>query len=501
MDICRTLQEDCPAGLVRYGGMNECGFSLAKASRDAKAGMEDFLISSRQFLATVGDRNCEVLSLDPSYSEWDTGFVCRRTGDHLYVTEADPASGVAPGEEIYAVGDERIPDLRKKYGQNIFWENTDEREDWDLLLRMYTTMEIFPGDGTARKVPIRHLPKEKKEPVLAFQILNDIDGQAKNPLSKTESGGQIQEGKIQEGKIQEGQILEKQIPEGQIPEGQILEKQIPEGQIPEKPHAQTAYLRIDSFADEEKVSALIGAHEEDLKKSSRLILDLRRTEAEGEAESYLPLLPYLIDASVSGEELFPARTIFTSYTKQNAKRRIAQLEAVKEAALGQADSEEVISYADQLIEETREKAGIVQALRKTKKKLHERKQFNEIEEIEESPLEGVWIEKKEGPSQVLILTDVSCRLAGEALANAVRGQKRVSLVGRPTAGMLDYTNRITIDYDDIQARFSYPMSRTKEAREQQGFAFQGVPVDVYLPFTREECTKDLILEAALHFTN
>ena len=486
MDICRTLQEDCPAGLVRYGGMNECGFSLAKASRDAKASMEDFLISTRQFLATVGDRNCEVLSLDPSYSEWDTGFVCRRTGDHLYVTEADPASGVAPGEEIFAVGDERIPDLRKKYGQNIFWENTDEREDWDLLLRMYDTMEIFPGDGTARKVPIRHLPKEKKEPVLAFQILNDIDGQAKSSLGKAETVGQIQE-----GKIQEGQILEKQIPEGQIPEEQI----------PEKPHAQTAYLRIDSFADEEKVSALIGAHEEDLKKSSRLILDLRRTEAEGEAESYLPLLPYLIDASVSGEELFPARTIFTSYTKQNAKRRIAQLEAVKEAALGQEDSEEVISYADQLIEETREKAGIVQALRKTKEKLHERKQFNEIEEIEESPLEGVWIEKKAGPSQVLILTDVSCRLAGEALANAVRGQKRVSLIGRPTAGMLDYTNRITIDYDDIQARFSYPISRTKEAREQQGFAFQGVPVDVYLPFTREECTKDLILEAALHFTN
>ena len=491
MDICRTLQEDCPAGLVRYGGMNECGFSLAKASRDAKASMEDFLISTRQFLATVGDRNCEVLSLDPSYSEWDTGFVCRRTGDHLYVTEADPASGVAPGEEIFAVGDERIPDLRKKYGQNIFWENTDEREDWDLLLRMYDTMEIFPGDGTARKVPIRHLPKEKKEPVLAFQILNDIDGQAKSSLGKAETVGQIQEGKIQEGKIQEGQILEKQIPEGQIPEEQI----------PEKPHAQTAYLRIDSFADEEKVSALIGAHEEDLKKSSRLILDLRRTEAEGEAESYLPLLPYLIDASVSGEELFPARTIFTSYTKQNAKRRIAQLEAVKEAALGQEDSEEVISYADQLIEETREKAGIVQALRKTKEKLHERKQFNEIEEIEESPLEGVWIEKKAGPSQVLILTDVSCRLAGEALANAVRGQKRVSLIGRPTAGMLDYTNRITIDYDDIQARFSYPISRTKEAREQKGFAFQGVPVDVYLPFTREECTKDLILEAALHFTN
>ena len=53
MDICRTLQEDCPAGLVRYGDMNECGFSLAKASRDAKAGMEDFLISTRQFLATV----------------------------------------------------------------------------------------------------------------------------------------------------------------------------------------------------------------------------------------------------------------------------------------------------------------------------------------------------------------------------------------------------------------------------------------------------------------
>ena len=459
VNLCQTMQEDCPAGLLRYGNANACGYSLAKASRDAKATMEDFLLCARQYLATVGDRNSCVYSLDPAYEEWDFGFKTRRVGDHLYVTEATEESGVKPGDEIYAGGDERIPDLRIKYGENIFWENKDEREDWDLLLRMYDTMEVFPGDGSARRVSL----KKRKTP----------EHRPENTLKEAAPG--------------------------------------------------VLLLTLESLADPEEIKELMEENRDRLAAAKTLILDLRNCEADGDPESFLPLLPYLVDSSCQAGTLFPTRTIYTSYTRQNAQRRITQLEMMKEELAGKdrgeeeerageqventeaenteaataEDKETVLAYLNSCIDEVREKAEKVRALRGTKIHLHERKQFNEIEESEESGIEEEWIEKAEGPEKVLILADTTTRYAGEWLMDGVRGQKKGKTIGRPTAGMLDYTNFITVDYDDILARFQYPMSRTKAAKEGNGTAFKGVPVEEYIPFTREECTKDLILAQAL----
>ena len=429
MNICRTIQEDSPTGYVRYGDSNACGYALAKASRDANAGMEDFLLCTRQFLATSGDRNSEIASMDPAYEEWELGFTARRKGEHLYVTEVTGDIDLKPGDEIFAVGDERIPDLRTKFGQNIFWENQDEREDWDLLFRMYETLEVFPGDGSAKRVKMKRFPKAPSKPENRRNVLSD---------------------------------------------GTVL-------------------LQVETLADAGEVQAFMEESRENLQKANALILDLRKCEAEGDPESFLPILPYLVDRSVSAGELFPTRTIFTSYTKQNAQRRLAQLEVWKDMA---EDPEEKL-LAEETIGEVKEKAARVQELRRSKTKLNERRVFNEVEEQEETGIEECRIEKAEGPGKVIILADTTCRYAGEWLIDGVRGLQKVTVVGRPTAGMLDYTNFITIDYDDIKARFTYPMSRTAQAKEGKGVQFKGVPVDVYIPFTREECTKDLILEKGL----
>ena len=431
-NIVQTIRMDAAAGYLKPGDSNSCGYSLAKASRDAKADMEEFLISTRQYLATVGDKNCRILPMDPSYHEWTLGFRARRSGDHLYVVSARPESGLVPGDEIVALGNEMLSQIRKNYPMSILWEHQDEREDWDLFLRMFQTVEVFPGDGTAHRVELKKLPVTAEEPANTFRMLNE----------------------------------------------------------------ETGLLTIESFADADAIQALVQENEKALAGCRKLILDLRNCEAEGEAESFLPLLPYLVDRSLMANEVFPDRTIWTSYSKENTSRQIAEMEEwLKENR--EAASEEELSWMQQEIETVREKGDRVKELRRTEPELYKRRRFNEIEETESFDLEEIRIEKVEGPEKVVILTDVTTCYAGEWLVSAVRGFDRVVTVGRATAGMIDYTNLVVIDYEDICARFVYPISRTAEAKEGKGVAFKGIPADVYIPFTREECTRDRILEKAL----
>lgn len=81
------------------------------------------------------------------------------------------------------------------------------------------------------------------------------------------------------------------------------------------------------------------------------------------------------------------------------------------------------------------------------------------------------------------------------------GMERVRLVGRATPGAVDYENYVTRDYPDILARFTYPISRTVANREGRGYARAGLPLDVHVPWTPDECaggcSRDLVLEAAL----
>lgn len=430
-DMTKIIQMDAASGYLRNGDMSDCGYSLARASREARADMEEFLISARQYLATVGDKNCRIESLDPDYQEWTLGFRARRKGDHLYVVEAREETEVKPGDEIYAIGGQRAAELRKQCRQNIFWEKVDEREDWDLFLRMYETIEIFREDKTAHRVKLKHYPSTEKAACLSCELQED----------------------------------------------------------------GLVYMKIESFADEEAVARLVEEHREELARSRKLILDLRVCGAEGEAAAFLPLLPYLCDDSAKAEEIIRPRDLYTTYTKGNGQRMLAGLQAYRDSLSGE-EKEAQKSFLEEWEADIREKCTRVRELRAQESKIHERKKYSELPEREETGVEGVWVEAAAGPGEVVILTDVTCEYAGEWLVSCVKGMKKVTVIGRPTAGMLDYTQRIRVDYDDIMARFTYPMSRTKEAKEGKGVAFRGVEPDLYLPFSREECTKDLILAKA-----
>lgn len=73
--------------------------------------------------------------------------------------------------------------------------------------------------------------------------------------------------------------------------------------------------------------------------------------------------------------------------------------------------------------------------------------------------------------------------------------EKVTTIGRLTMGTIDYCNPITLTLDEAFSA-TYPMSKTNAAHEGRGVSGGGVPVDVYVPWTPDECTRDVLLESA-----
>lgn len=98
--------------------------------------------------------------------------------------------------------------------------------------------------------------------------------------------------------------------------------------------------------------------------------------------------------------------------------------------------------------------------------------------------------------KVIILTDTSCEDEAEWLCLASKRINGVTLLGRPTAGNIDYSNSVLADFG-YGVTFSYPISKTQDCLDGRGINQAGVPVDVYIPWAEAEIHSDVILQTAL----
>ena len=98
-------------------------------------------------------------------------------------------------------------------------------------------------------------------------------------------------------------------------------------------------------------------------------------------------------------------------------------------------------------------------------------------------------------NRTLLLIDSFCEGPAESFALLAKKEGRAKLLGRATRGSLDYSGMITVLLSQ-EISFTYPMSITRSAREGEGFLGRGVQPDVFLPFTPEEATRDILLHRA-----
>lgn len=270
----------------------------------------------------------------------------------------------------------------------------------------------------------------------------------------------------------------------------------PEARMACQRHGTACVMTVDSLSDGAAVARLLGESAETLDGTERLVLDLRRCAGEADIASYLALLPYLCDHDTTAREVFPDRPVRTIYSKANAELLLAGIENARKQ-LSDGDTE-TRAALDGLAGDIRAKADEVLQAKRRVTGLQERRRASELPEIVPSPFGGEEVRVPvDAPREALLLVGPQTGIGAERLAEAVMGMERVRLVGRATPGAVDYENYVTRTYPDISASFTYPISRTTASCEGRGYARTGLPLDLRVPWTPEECGRDVVLETAL----
>lgn len=192
-----------------------------------------------------------------------------------------------------------------------------------------------------------------------------------------------------------------------------------------------------------------------------LIWDMRKGggDCEDEVEA---LLPWLVSKDADRAALLGDTELYVNYSQRNCSLKAQQLAH--------------IAGAEAYIAELREKAGSGYVLERI------------------GAEHGTVHPKRRG--RVLVLTDCYCRDAGEALVQTAR-RAGAKLVGRATMGTLDYCGDVSALMGG-RFVFSWPTAVTADARNGKGMKGIGIVPDEYIPFSADECGRDVLLDAALN---
>lgn len=233
---------------------------------------------------------------------------------------------------------------------------------------------------------------------------------------------------------------------------------------------RTVLLRLDHFFDASEVKSFLTAHEREVCASRNLVIDLREN-AGGSDTAFVPLLRYCLDDGVNLRDLpLEEDADEVNYTDRTAELRIRLYQHCKKN-----QPKEFLPYFDRQIELLRSRRGMG---------------FVTCDGEQPFDVTGVGM-----PERVVVLTDCTCASSGEAFVRIARQLPKVTVAGRPTMGILDYSNLAQIDFGKYW--MNYPTSRDLKIDVGKGITGKGVEVDRYIPWTPSWFEEDTDLSAVL----
>jgi hypothetical protein len=195
--------------------------------------------------------------------------------------------------------------------------------------------------------------------------------------------------------------------------------------------------------------------------SKAWIVDMRFSQG-GTEEDFWPLLPYVCPQDTPLSALIDTDLV-VNYTRLNCVLKAAGLEGIP----GSQDYiQELVQKAD---------TGLV---------------------AESEPEDNVIVPGKAAPV-VVVLTDTWCRDGGESFVQAARRAGAV-LLGRPTLGTLDFCGDVHYALDE-RFTLTWPTAMTAQAHAGKGILGQGIAPDIYVPWTPEECQRDVLCQRAMEY--
>ncbi|MGE7687580.1 S41 family peptidase [Lysinibacillus sp. NPDC097214] len=231
---------------------------------------------------------------------------------------------------------------------------------------------------------------------------------------------------------------------------------------------KTMYLKITDFSQAEPILNLLNNHKNDLDHSHNLIIDVRVNYG-GNDLFYFPILNYVFDREIIFRSLFHEdELMYTNYTDRNCLLWIKEL---KEYLTQELDDEMQKWIQEEITTfETNYAKGLMVV----------------PEELDYT------IQGQINPKNVYVLTDVTCGSSGDTFVQNVKKSAKVTVVGRPTMGIMDFFNVVTVDYDDYE--FVYSISKM---HEKYHYNDSGVKPHIYIPWTPQHLQEDIDLNYVL----
>ncbi len=227
-------------------------------------------------------------------------------------------------------------------------------------------------------------------------------------------------------------------------------------------------MTITDFVDSASLQQLVDEYLAIRTNEDALIIDIRYNIG-GSDVTYFPLLDFIFKDKKSFVSLFPNEKQQMLYSKRNCELMTLMLN----------------EYAQNIND------PVIQDL--IQKDLHLMKEnFGKGYVDFEGLSDDFNFEGNEIPKRIYVLIDRYCASSGENFARVVKHSEKVTLIGRNTAGILDYSNVVTASITD-DLNIIYPTTRLVKDNKVLGIDNTGISPDIYVPWTPKALKTDIDL--------
>ena len=266
---------------------------------------------------------------------------------------------------------------------------------------------------------------------------------------------------------------------------------LPEVDIEESPafeahylNPDTYYMKMRNFYDEAAIASLYQQAFPELAAAKNLIIDVRVNYG-GSDSLYFPLFPYALPAGQKFKDLEADEGYGMEilYTPANVAHRLKHFEEHLADSDLSFESRKMIEALSKDLLDNQDKGYLV---------------YDDDNE-KEANLFDEFVGLKAAPEKIILLTDVTCGSSGDNFVDILKKMPKVTVIGRPTLGILDYSNCCEADFGDYA--LLYPTSRSLAIDAGCGMTDKGVLPDIEVVWTPEHLETDVDLERALEYVS
>lgn len=237
----------------------------------------------------------------------------------------------------------------------------------------------------------------------------------------------------------------------------------------EKLNHNTLKMTLTDFFSPDPIEKILKDNKIILSDLKNLIIDVRKNRGGSDA-SFEQLLPLFFPKGKTIINLDNYKMDF-NITKRTADLQIKGLKSLQNTSTDISFKENLNSIIDFF----KENSG---------------KGFISFENGGEFEVEG-----SEYPKNIIVLADVYCGSAGDIFVDIASRSYKVTVIGRPTAGLNDYSNLINKDWNEKFSLY-YPTSRMVSL--DNGIKDTGVKPDTCVKWTPEHLQTDIDMNTALN---